>query len=93
MPKGGCTCGKIRVEYDGEPAARVCTTIVALYVRTSTDPYLGTLPLRRLQEDERIRIQHQRHHSQLKLQNHLGHTQDMVEESRLRLRSQHLLLR
>jgi hypothetical protein len=26
MPKGGCTCGNIRVEYDGEPSAKVCTT-------------------------------------------------------------------
>lgn len=23
MPKGGCTCGKIRVSWDSEPAAKV----------------------------------------------------------------------
>lgn len=26
MPKGGCACGNVRVEWDSEPSAKVCVS-------------------------------------------------------------------
>lgn len=30
MPKGGCACGNVRIDYDSEPSAKVCICCLVL---------------------------------------------------------------
>lgn len=34
MPKGGCACGNVRLNYTGEPSAKVCSVLVHTVVST-----------------------------------------------------------
>jgi len=45
--KGGCFCGKIRIEYTGEPAMKVSTSLFStlLFSTSPTPPARPPLPL------------------------------------------------
>ena len=72
MPKGGCACGNVRIEFTGEPAAKVCQSsqeraVPDCVIRTNYSATSGPVPLPRLQKDERLRLQHQRRRARRRL--------------------------
>jgi hypothetical protein len=75
---GGCVCGNVRYEVEGEPAVKVYRAIPIL-LRVANIHSPGSLPLRRLPQDHRIDLQHQRYIPRDGFQSDSRHREDLHE--------------
>lgn len=62
MPTGSCYCGKVRIEYTGEPELTVIV-VTLIPIETTADSHLGHLPLLQLSPLHRQHVQCQLCHS------------------------------